>query len=221
MNGETQKTEKDPNINIKDYYLELNPSDLEHTFKHSKEDIEYPGNVPLTMEDMKNIPNYIENFTDIIDTVNKKTKNNKVKKIRIGTRVNGYSIITTIVSDGRNSVRPKTMYKVNTEDYLKLLNGEKIKKKRANVDAQAQRLEDDPNGSPSIVNSSSEENILYNNKNVKFSLADNQGRQLTKELVDCTLYGKEPNGELAEAYRYKQETKHKLDDYYRKRAARI
>lgn len=173
--------EKDPNINIKDYYLELNPSDLEHTFKHSKEDTEYPGNVPLTMEDMKNIPNYIENFTDIIDTVNKKTKNNKVKKIRIGTRVNGYSIITTIVSDGRNSVRPKTMYKVNTEDYLKLLNGEKIKKKRVNVDAQAQRLEDDPNGSPSIVNSSSEENILYNNKNVKLSLTDNQGRQLTKE----------------------------------------
>ena len=44
---------------------------------------------------------------------------------------------------------------------------------------------------------------------------------VTKELVDCTLYGKKPNGELEEAYKYKQETKHKLDDYYRKRAARI
>ena len=44
---------------------------------------------------------------------------------------------------------------------------------------------------------------------------------MTKELVDCTLYGKKPNGELEEAYKYKQETKHKLDDYYRKRAARI
>lgn len=43
---------------------------------------------------------------------------------------------------------------------------------------------------------------------------------VTKELVDCTLYGKKPNGELEEAYKYKQETKHKLEDYYRRRAAR-
>ena len=43
---------------------------------------------------------------------------------------------------------------------------------------------------------------------------------VTKELVDCTLYGKKPNGELEEAYKYKQETKPKLEDYYRRRAAR-
>lgn len=43
---------------------------------------------------------------------------------------------------------------------------------------------------------------------------------VTKELVDCTLYGKEPNGDLEEAYNYKQKTKHKLEEYYRKRAAR-
>ena len=43
---------------------------------------------------------------------------------------------------------------------------------------------------------------------------------VTNELVDCTLYGKKPNGELEEAYKYKQETKHKLEDYYRRRAAR-
>ena len=43
---------------------------------------------------------------------------------------------------------------------------------------------------------------------------------ITKELVDCVLYEKPPNGELQQAYDYKQDTKHKLEDYMRKRAAR-
>lgn len=43
---------------------------------------------------------------------------------------------------------------------------------------------------------------------------------ITKELVDCVLYDKKPNGELEEAFRYKQDVKHKLEDYMRKRAAR-
>ena len=42
----------------------------------------------------------------------------------------------------------------------------------------------------------------------------------TKELVDTVLYEKPPNGEMQQAYKYKQETKHKLEDYMRKRAAR-
>ena len=43
---------------------------------------------------------------------------------------------------------------------------------------------------------------------------------ITKELVDCVLYEKPPNGELKEAFDYKQETKHRLEDYMRRRAAR-
>lgn len=43
---------------------------------------------------------------------------------------------------------------------------------------------------------------------------------VTKELVDCTLYGKEPNGELADAHQYKQDVKHKIEAYERKRASR-
>lgn len=42
---------------------------------------------------------------------------------------------------------------------------------------------------------------------------------VTKELVDCTLYGKTPNGELAEAYQYKQKVKHEMEDYERHRAS--
>lgn len=43
---------------------------------------------------------------------------------------------------------------------------------------------------------------------------------ITKELTECVLNHKKPNGELQEAYEYKQDTKHKLEAYERKKAAR-
>lgn len=42
----------------------------------------------------------------------------------------------------------------------------------------------------------------------------------TKELVDCVLYKKPPNGEMESAYNYKQDVKHELEDYERRRASR-
>ena len=43
---------------------------------------------------------------------------------------------------------------------------------------------------------------------------------VTKELVECTLFGKEPNGDLAEAHEYKQNVKHAIEDYERRMASR-
>jgi hypothetical protein len=43
---------------------------------------------------------------------------------------------------------------------------------------------------------------------------------VTKELVECTLHGKTPNGELQEAYAYKQQAKHRLEEYERKQAVK-
>ena len=43
---------------------------------------------------------------------------------------------------------------------------------------------------------------------------------VTKELTECVLNGKEPNGELHLAYEYKQKAKHDLEDYERRRAAK-
>ena len=42
---------------------------------------------------------------------------------------------------------------------------------------------------------------------------------VTKEFTDCVLNHKTPNGELEEAYKYKQKIKHKIEDYERKKAA--
>ena len=44
---------------------------------------------------------------------------------------------------------------------------------------------------------------------------------VTKELTDCVLYRKPPNGELEEAFKYKQQVKHKLEEYQRKKASKI
>lgn len=43
---------------------------------------------------------------------------------------------------------------------------------------------------------------------------------VTKELVECTLFGKKPNGDLAEAHEYKQKVKHAIEDYERRMASR-
>lgn len=44
---------------------------------------------------------------------------------------------------------------------------------------------------------------------------------VTKELVDCVLYEKPPNGELKEAFEYKQQVKHKLEEYQRKKISKL
>lgn len=43
---------------------------------------------------------------------------------------------------------------------------------------------------------------------------------ITKELTECVLHKKPPNGELEDALRYKQDVKHEIEDYMRRKAAR-
>lgn len=43
---------------------------------------------------------------------------------------------------------------------------------------------------------------------------------VTKELTECVLNNKKPNGELHLAYEYKQKAKHDLENYERRRAAK-
>ena len=48
----------------------------------------------------------------------------------------------------------------------------------------------------------------------------NANFSITKELTDCVLYKKPPNGELEEAFKYKQDVKHRMEDYMRRRASK-
>lgn len=43
---------------------------------------------------------------------------------------------------------------------------------------------------------------------------------ITKELTECVLHNKPPNGELEDALRYKQDVKHEIEDYMRRKAAK-
>lgn len=43
---------------------------------------------------------------------------------------------------------------------------------------------------------------------------------ITKELTECVLHKKPPNGELEDALRYKQDVKYEIEDYMRRKAAR-
>lgn len=42
---------------------------------------------------------------------------------------------------------------------------------------------------------------------------------VTKELTDCVLKGKTPNGELEQAHNYKQDVKRRIEIYERRKAA--
>ena len=124
----------DNSIDIKDYYLELNPSDLQHGF-NDHADPKQVGDLPLTKKDFEKIPEYIDTYDDILEVVH----SGKFKKCTLGKRVNGYTVIVEFISDGRKALRPKTVYKMKTEKYLNKY-GDQIKR-NATVDAQAQRLE--------------------------------------------------------------------------------
>lgn len=48
----------------------------------------------------------------------------------------------------------------------------------------------------------------------------NANFSITKELTECVLHKKPPNGELEDALKYKQDVKHEIEDYMRRKAAR-
>ena len=43
---------------------------------------------------------------------------------------------------------------------------------------------------------------------------------ITKELYNCCMLGRTPNGELEEAFKYMQKSKHELEDHLRERATK-
>lgn len=100
-------------LDISDYHLELNSDDVLHSYKnHSVAKQE--GNLPLSLDDYKKLADYIDNYDDILDIVPTK----RGTRIILGKQVNGYSIITEIVSDSNKSLRFKNMWKLDTGTYL-------------------------------------------------------------------------------------------------------
>lgn len=73
------------------------------------------GDVPLTLQDYKNIPEYTFDYDDVIKVV----QGSNGVKIQLGKKINGHTIITEIVSNERGAVTFKNMWGVDTEKYLR------------------------------------------------------------------------------------------------------
>lgn len=101
------------NVDISGKYLELPSGKVRHAKKNHMKPKE-KGDLPLTETDFRKIPDYIDNYDDIIEVVD--TKNGV--RIKIANKVNGYTIITEMVSDSRHSVKFQNMWKVETTKYL-------------------------------------------------------------------------------------------------------
>ena len=101
-------------VDLKGRYLELSSDDLRHSYlghTNAKE----AGDVPLTLQDYKNIPEYTFDYDDVIKVV----QGSNGVKIQLGKKINGHTIITEIVSNERGAVTFKNMWGVDTEKYLR------------------------------------------------------------------------------------------------------
>lgn len=100
-------------LNISGMYLELESNHLAHMGEHIEEDPD-GRNIPLTQEQAERIPEYLDSATDVLDVIRRKDGSVRLK---IGSKINGYSVIIEWVSSGRNSLHPVTAWSMSTEDY--------------------------------------------------------------------------------------------------------
>lgn len=167
------------NVDISGRYLELPSDRVRHSKKYHTEPKE-KGDLPLTETDYKKIPDYIDNYDDIIEVVN---TNNGVR-IKVAKKVNGYTIITEMVSDSRHSVKFQNMWKVETTKYL----AEKEKSLRYQVSLSTKRPYDSNLSAgklPSDSKISSAEgkvNTLAGGKTKRNATVDAQAQRLEKSI---------------------------------------
>ena len=105
---------KDASVNIQGYYLEIESNHFSHLSDHIDKDNDY-RNIPLTEEEAKNIPYYLDSYDDVLTVTRKK---DGAVKIKFGKRINGHCIIVETVSKGRKAIHTRTAWKMDTVDYL-------------------------------------------------------------------------------------------------------
>ena len=102
-------------INIEGSYLELVPYDINHAYRgHLKAKQE--GDIDLTLEDFEKIPDYIDNYDDLVYAIKYKNGDSRVclsKEIE-----NGRVVIIEAVSKSRGSLQFKNMIGVSHEKYI-------------------------------------------------------------------------------------------------------
>ena len=102
-------------IKIANDFLELVPSDISHAYEeHIKAKAE--GDIDLTKKDFENIPEYIDNYDDLLHAIQYKTGNTRIclsKKIS-----HGRVLLIETVSKSRVALQFKNMIGVSEEKYI-------------------------------------------------------------------------------------------------------
>lgn len=157
-----------PNVNIKDYYLELVPDNVKHAYDEHHAAKE-KGDIPLSDEDFEKIPEYIDTYDDVLNV--KTDKNNKTT-IQLGKQINGHAVIIEVVSKGRKSVQFKTMWGMESERYAKAY-GVNLKKTELTIGGDNNRSLklNGSSGTPSVTNPSSINNSI-SKSSVKSNLSE-------------------------------------------------
>ena len=103
-------------IQIKNYYLELVAYDIHHAYTEhlkAKED----GDIDLTLDDFKNIPDYLATYDDLVYAIEFASGN---KRICVSKKIDGGRVLLIeTVSKSHGSIEFKNLIGVSEKKYLK------------------------------------------------------------------------------------------------------
>ena len=114
-------------IDVAGYYLELDSNRIEHMKGHVEDDRDR-RNIPLSQEQIQELPQYIDTYDEILDVLTRKDGSTRVYPGKESE--NGNIVILELVSKGRQSMQPVTAWQ-NTKENYQLIWGQK--KKAANT----------------------------------------------------------------------------------------
>lgn len=101
-------------IDISGYYLELDSNRIEHMKDHVEDDND-SRNIPLTTEQIQELPYYIDTYDEVLDVL---TRKDGSTRIYLGKESeSGNIVILELVSKGRKSVQPVTAWQNTKENY--------------------------------------------------------------------------------------------------------
>ena len=106
--------------NVNGWFFEINPSDVQHAYDMHSDNKSARGSkrtntgmIDLSIEDFESIPDYIDDYDDIIYT----RYNNGNREIAVGKKIDGYAVIIELLSNERNALIFKNMWGMETNAY--------------------------------------------------------------------------------------------------------
>ena len=101
-------------IDVAGFYLELDSRKIEHLNDHIENDKD-ARNIPLSTEEVLELTEYIDNYTEVLDCVHR--KDGSVRVYLSKEKGDGVVVIVELISKGRSSLQPVTVWKNTTEAF--------------------------------------------------------------------------------------------------------